>query len=100
MCGKHFRGCIHSLVLGEEAANIARKILVISRSGCIQRNRRFAVCSFNFLPSIRAKCDKCWQCRLTTRDGDSLFVGAPIRIRYLTARFRAQPRPEFDQLYA
>ena len=98
--GKDFGGGIHALVLVEEAANVACKLPVSVCPGGIQCSGSLTVCDPYLLPPLRATRDECRQCCLAARYRDSLLVGAPIRIRHLTASFGSQPRPQFDQRHA
>ena len=78
---KDFGGGIHALALGEEAANIARKLPVVGDPGGVQRSGSMTVCRPYLLPPLRATRDECRQCCLASRNGDGLFVGATVCIR-------------------
>ena len=97
---KDFGSCMHALVLGEEAAHIACKLPVFGRPGGVQCSGSLFIRTAYLLPPLRATRDKCRQCCLAARDGDGLFVGAPIRIRHLTTSFGSQPCPKFDEGHA
>ena len=97
---KSFRGGIHSLMLVEEPADIARKLAVASRPGSVKRSGGLSVCRSYLLPPLRASRDECRQCCLAARYRDGLFVGAPIRIRYLATSLPSETGPYLDQRHA
>ena len=80
---KDFGRGIHALALVEESADIACKLPVFNRPGGVKRSGSLTGCRPNLLPPLGAAGDKCRQCCLAACYRYGLFVGAPIRIRYL-----------------
>ena len=87
MPSKDFGRGVHVGMLVEESANVTRERPVFGLTGRIQRNRRLLIGVAYHLPARFAFGDKGWRLGLAPRDGDGLFVRAPVCIRYLATPF-------------
>lgn len=93
MCCKNFRRGIHALMLVEEGANILGKLPVLRLPGSVERIGSLLIGTAYLLPARRADDDERRQLVLPPRDGDGLFVSAPVSIRDPAAAFGAQSCP-------
>ena len=89
MPGEDFGRGVHAGMLVEESGNVTRERSVFGLPGRIQRNRRLLIGVAYLLPARFAFGDKGWKLGLAPRNGDCLFVRAPIGIRH-HAMLRAQ----------
>ena len=82
MTCKNFGRGFHVLMLVEEPANVLRERPVFGLTSRIQRNRRLLIGMAYRPPAPFAFGDKRWKLGLAPRDGDSLFVRAPVGVRH------------------
>lgn len=96
MCGKDFGRGVYVGMLFEESANVTSQRPVFGLPGRIQRKRRLPIGMAYLLPPRFAFGGKGWKRGLASRDGDGLFVGVTVCVRYLVTSFVTQPRPQFN----
>lgn len=90
--GEHLGRGVHSLVLVEKAANVARKLSVVRLPCGVQRIGSLFIGAAYLSPMDCAYGDERWQLILATGDGNGLLIGATVGVCDPAAPLGAQPR--------
>ena len=98
--GKDFRRGIHVGMLVEESANGTREHPVFGLPGASSATAAWLIGMAYLLPARFAFGDKGWKLSLPTRNGDGLFVRAPVRLGHHATCPARQTCAKFDQRHA